>query len=346
MAEMLRYKRPHGSVSERKFINRFIRPLGVSVDAFGNLSKQIGDNPNILWSAHTDTVHATAGKQNLDMAGGILRRKDAIGFGDCLGADNGAGVWLLREMILASVPGLYVFHRGEEKGRLGSAWLAKHKPTFLEGITIAIAFDRRGTQSIITHQMCQRSCSDAFARSLSAALGLQHKLDDGGSYTDTASYTHLIPECTNVSVGYEHEHTSRETLDCGYLFELRKAVLAADFSQLVVKRDPADIETLYDDRFWWRGSSALGCPSPLLHGSTGTALRAYDEEDLEHMAELCEDYPQEVAALLQDYGISLGELLEHIDSRALVRSPHRAWAADYADRFAASNEDTTTTENE
>jgi hypothetical protein len=45
----------------------------------------------------------------------------------CLGADDAAGVWLLCEMIRAGIPGLYVFHRNEERGGRGAEFFAKHK---------------------------------------------------------------------------------------------------------------------------------------------------------------------------------------------------------------------------
>ena len=36
------------------------------------------------------------------------------------------------------------------------------------------------------------------------------KTDTGGSFTDTANYTDIIPECTNLSCGYYNAHTQSE----------------------------------------------------------------------------------------------------------------------------------------
>jgi hypothetical protein len=249
---MLRIKRPHNTVSERAFIRRFLEPYGPRRDAFGNLYLRVGARPAILWSSHTDSCHRTPGPQDIVCDDGIVSIADPAQ-SNCLGADDAAGVWLMTEMIARGIPGLYVFHRGEERGGLGSQYFVEHNRALLSGIKAAIAFDRRGTDSIITHQRGARSCSDAFAQSLSDAIRLGHAPDPTGTFTDTANYVDVIGECTNISVGYAHEHTARETLDLRYLLQLRDAILAADFSALVFMRQPGDYEPPYapaclDDR--------------------------------------------------------------------------------------------------
>jgi hypothetical protein len=239
--EMLTYKRPHGSLSEHRFIERFLAPLGVECDGFGNLWKAVGPLPNMLWSSHVDSCHRTSGLQPLQVDGLTVSVADPEN-ANCLGADCAAGVWLMTEMIAAGIPGLYVFHRGEERGGLGSAYVARTEPERLDGIAAAIAFDRRGTHSIITHQRGSRACSDAFADALAAALGLDHRRDDSGTFTDTANYVDLVGECTNVSVGYDHEHTVQETLDIGYLLRLRAALLNIDAATLPIVRKPGEAD--------------------------------------------------------------------------------------------------------
>lgn len=236
LREMLTYRRRAGTKGERKFINRFIRPLGVGEDEYGNLIKTVGENPRVLWSSHTDTVHNDGSRRQTireDRHGIIKVEKSS-----CLGADNAAGVWMMIEMIRAGVPGLYIFHREEEWGGGGSDYIATKTPHILKGIDYAIAFDRRGSTSIITHQWDGRCCSDEFALALAAGLGMKHKLDSNGSYTDTANYTELIPECTNVSVGFLNEHTHYESLNTQYLERLLEAVKRLDVNALPVVRDP------------------------------------------------------------------------------------------------------------
>lgn len=79
---------------------------------------------------------------------------------------------------------------------------------------------------------------------------MTHKPSARGIFTDTANYTHLIPECTNVSVGYYHEHTKDEALDLDYLRELSEKVIEVDWEDLPTTREPV-IEVLSSyDLFW------------------------------------------------------------------------------------------------
>jgi hypothetical protein len=148
-------------------------------------------------------------------------------------------------MIRAGIPGLYLFHRGEERGGVGSYHIADTSPDLLHGITHAIAFDRKAEHSIITHQMGQRCCSSEFAHDLSDRLKMSHVADPTGSFTDTAAYIHLIPECTNVSAGYYNEHTRTETLNIAYALRLQRAILQADLSALAVSHTPASEPDLW-----------------------------------------------------------------------------------------------------
>lgn len=302
LLEMLTYRRPAWSRTERKFINRFIVPLGVCEDAFGNLYKRIGTAP-VLYSCHTDTVHMESGRQRVRVSKGIVVQDDARS--NCLGADDTAGAWLMMEMIRADQPGLYVFHRAEEVGGKGSEFIAGQTPELLAGIDCAIAFDRRGHTSIITHQG-GRCCSDAFAKSLARALGMGHVTDSGGMFTDTANYTGLIGECTNVSVGYMNEHTKRETLDLTYMEHLHKALLALDVTELVSARgageaDPDD----YDYSKGWPGHFDDDDQMPI--GQTTRVLAA-----------LVRDHPDEVADWLEEYGITPDEIATAIYMRGGV----------------------------
>jgi hypothetical protein len=250
------YKRPHNSGTEKRFINRFIIPLGVKKDAYGNFFKWIdnpdGSKPTIMWSCHTDTVHDRKGMLEIGYD------KDEIGVSEkdksnCLGADDGAGCWLMREQILARVPGLYLFHRNEEHGRVGSMHFAKNYAKDLEPIKFCIALDRKAEGSIITFQSGGRCCSEIFSKSIAAQLkagGLDYKSDPTGSFTDSASYTDIIGECTNLSVGYRNAHQHLERLDLAYVFRLRDALIGMDQSKLESSRKPGEKE----NRTYYGGS--------------------------------------------------------------------------------------------
>jgi len=238
LIDILSYKRSYDSSGEVAVINKYINPIpGIQRDKYGNYWIKKGDAP-VLWSCHTDTVHRE--KDDKDNRQKLAVTQDGMIWsqnGSCLGADNGVGIWLMLKMLDAGVEGMYVFHREEEIGGLGSRDFAKTKAEMLKDYKYAIAFDRRRTTSVITHQG-YRTCSDAFADSLIEQLGLGHKKDDGGTFTDTKSYADIIPECTNVSAGFEGEHSAMEQLDIQYVGRLLDALLKVDLSQLKCERDP------------------------------------------------------------------------------------------------------------
>ena len=242
------YKRPHTSATEREWINAHILPRISNaephfVDGIGNIHVDLRtDNTNrTLFVGHTDTVHREAGRQVVTVGkDGILRVADPRAT-NCLGADDGAGVLVLLALIEAAVPAYYIFTRGEERGGIGATYLAEHHSELLSQFDRAIAFDRKGTSSVISHQGYGRCCSDAFADALSDALTddvLMYAPDETGVYTDTAEFVGVIPECTNVSVGYINEHTTKETQDLTHLKALIAHVLTIDWDALPTERDP------------------------------------------------------------------------------------------------------------
>lgn len=319
LLEILSWARPHGSQAEAQFVDLHVcKPLddmGVPYDrdGFGNVwaavPKAVNAGPEVLWSCHVDTVHAGGGRQGVQFTSDgqtveLVKRKA----GRCLGADDGAGLWLMLEMIRAKVPGGYVFHRGEEKGRLGSCYVVECEPERLQGWDACVAFDRRDYQDIITHQLGERCASEAFAASLSSALnetgrGLKYRADDTGSYTDSYSYMGVIPECTNVSVGYSGEHGPRETLDALHVWRLRKALVSADFSGLVIQRDPSELS--YYGSAWGWGGQYDDDDSAFAFGSPAGAYDAQGE-----LLDLVQRFPVLAAELLDSVGITADDFLE------------------------------------
>ncbi|MES0134465.1 hypothetical protein NKJ88_05780 [Mesorhizobium sp. M0016] len=292
--EMIRHKRPAFSSTEEIFVNKFIRPLGTKTDKFGNLILEIGDKPNILWSSHTDTVHWEEGLQKVVHNDEIVCLPEATK-SNCLGADCTAGVWVMTEMIKAKVPGLYVFHRDEENGGGGSMHIANKTPDILKGIDAAIAFDRFGNNSVITHQW-GRCCSDDFADSLVEQLPGTEK-DDGGLFTDTANYVDHVSECTNISVGYMGHHTSREYQSLKFLNELKDRMIKLDTKKLRFSRDLKDTGFQpYKPQFELRSSKFDDWMS--------TTPRTLEQ--------LIRANPGAVADLLEMYGLTARDLEEHI----------------------------------
>lgn len=349
LKDMLAYKRRAGSRAERLFIRRFLLPLGVRLDKAGNLLKTVGDNPHgIAWSCHTDSVHREGGRQKLAWRDAELI-VDPLSKSNCLGADDAAGVWLCRELILAGIPGLYLFHRGEESGGKGSSWLAKNRPQVLQGIRAVIALDRRGTTDVITRQAGGRCASDAFADSLAAQLGGAYRKCPYGVFTDSANYTGLVGECTNLSVGYAHEHTPNESLDVPHLVGLRDKLVRLDQSALVIQRKPGEKEPFHDPDFSWKdwnwrkprgapygesrgevvewrprnryGWNAHGWSRDGRHESWADCYDADDSldwhGDLRKMTvlDLVKEYPAEVADVIESYGLDSVSLYQEIAAR-------------------------------
>ena len=257
----LSIKRPHGSQTNVKF-TAWLReqlPLELNKAAFydgaGNLhvDNRSKDSHKTLFVAHVDTVHRAEGKNKIAKTKTHWRAK-----GDVLGADDGAGVALLMHLIHANVRGYYIFTQGEERGGVGARYLAEKMPDLLREFDRAVAFDRRGIDSVITHQGWGRCCSDTFGSALADALMDGHDAlmmlnDDTGVYTDTAEFTELIPECTNISVGYAREHTQEESLDLVYYQHLSAAVLSVAWDSLPVDRDPSVVEPVsYGAGSWWQ----------------------------------------------------------------------------------------------
>ncbi len=256
----LSIKRPHGSKTNPRFTAWIQKQLPYELqqtatyDGAGNLhvDNRTLDIHRTLFVAHVDTVHRNEGKNKIRKTKTHWHAK-----GDVLGADDGAGVALLIHMIHHNMPGYYIFTQGEERGGVGARYLAEKQGDLLAQFDRAIAFDRRGIDSVITHQGWGRCCSDAFGTALAEALmsGSDHLMmlnDDTGVYTDTAEFTALIPECTNISVGYDREHTQSESLDLVHYQHLSEAVLAVDWDCLPVVREAGVEEYKYDAGSWWQ----------------------------------------------------------------------------------------------
>lgn len=243
----LSVKRPDKSAATAAFtqwLQDYIpQGLPAARDGAGNLhvdARKTSAN-RTLFVAHVDTVHRKEGTNKIAKT---AERWSASGAP--LGADDGAGCAMLMHLLHAGVPGYYVFTQGEECGGIGAKFIAKHMPGLLSEFDRAIAFDRRGIDSVITHQGYGRCCSDDFAEALSGALNRDDRMmylpDDTGVYTDTAEFTDIIPECTNISVGYYHEHGDKEYIDVLHFQALADAVLGFDWDSLPTTRDPKVVE--------------------------------------------------------------------------------------------------------
>lgn len=239
LTEMLQYRRPCDSSTENAWIKHFIDTVpGMQADPYGN--RYLLRESKTIIAVHTDSVHRTAGKQRIKRdKNGIISLADPLS--NCLGADDAAGCYAALRMIEAGVKATFVFHRREEIGGRGSDWITANHADWCKGFDRVVSLDRRRTGDIITSQSTGTCCSDEFALALGDALGMGHK-PAAGIFTDSANYTHLVSECSNISVGYYNEHTTKETLDTHYLERLIERLCIVDWDGLPVVRDPAAID--------------------------------------------------------------------------------------------------------
>jgi hypothetical protein len=231
---------------------------GLTEDEFGNLFIKIGES-DVMFTSHLDTATSALTKVNHVFDKNIIKTDGK----SILGADDKAGVTIMLYMIEKEVPGLYYFFLGEEVGCIGSKKVANKLQTEkIEGINKVISFDRRGTTSVITYQSSQRCASDKFGEALALELNkadetFSYKTDDTGVLTDSIQFIKIYSECTNISVGYQSEHTFSETQDIEHLEKLALACIKVNWNDLPVERDPSKTEYksyggygAYGGRYW------------------------------------------------------------------------------------------------
>jgi len=275
-----------------KFCKRYLEPVFGKPDSHGNYILIQGQSPSICFTAHHDTVHIKGGFQIVTVSGDIVTTSDKDS--SCLGADCTVGIWIILGMIEAGINGVYVIHAAEESGCIGSRALVKDSPLWLDNIQAVISFDRKGQESIITHQCGGRTASDAFAVSLSQVLDMPTlRPDPTGVYTDSESYASVVPECTNVSVGYLAQHTKQESQDLFFADCLLESLIKADWQSLVIERDPQEYN--FEDDPYWRGFGM-----------------SRQGDNLSELESLCFDYPEGIASLLDSYGITPDDIYQEL----------------------------------
>lgn len=286
------YGHEDGLVSYMIKSNLFNRDIQRDIN--GNYFFTIG-NSRTIFASHLDT----ACKDQVDVShvfdGDIIRTdKKSI-----LGADDKAGVTILLWMMKHNIPGTYYFFIGEEVGCIGSSAASKDVETFKNYDRI-ISFDRRGTDSVITYQSMSRTCSDEFANALASEINkygtnLSYKTDDTGVYTDSAEFTKVIPECTNLSVGYYNEHTTSEHQNITHLHNLALACLCINWEKLPTKRDPLkdEFKSYSYNRYSYLNSCYDdGFEDTELYGGSRVSDFIFDEETGVWVKKTISEYPE------------------------------------------------------
>jgi hypothetical protein len=217
---------PYGS----EYLLEKLLPSGFKRDEHGNYFLEIGESKT-MFTCHLDTACKNSTKVSHVVENNFIKSDETT----ILGADDKAGMCVILYLIENKIPGTYYFFVGEEVGCVGSRKSSIDEK--FKKFDRCISFDRRGYNSVITHQMWGKCCSDEFSKSLCEELnksGLKYQPDDTGIVTDSASFMGVIPECTNISVGYFNEHTTKEKQDIKFLIKLCESAKNVNWESLPV----------------------------------------------------------------------------------------------------------------
>lgn len=320
---LLSMQRPAGSANEVRALSEIhlellaeeynTGPNKVTIQRIPTVGLEVtvGDKPTVMFTAHVDTVHHVSQTQEVftDEAGRCFAEFE--GKPCVLGADDAAGVYLLCRLIKNNTKGLYVFFQSEECGGVGSY---EYSTSMLPAeIKQCVSFDRRGYYDVITHQGCTRCCSDAYAESLciqlNEAFNVEHLLgympSDDGVFTDSANFADLVPECTNLSVGYFKEHTTGEYLDLTFLTVLAECLCKIRWEELPIDRDPKVVEDLWGNSDWirqyFKDRDDVDVPEDDMRIPCDEAEYIYGEaKELLKKYQYSGEVPEEVLVLLED----------------------------------------------
>jgi len=250
IAAILCTKRAHNSTGELNFVKwlyEYIEKLGYKASAMaeGAVVVEVGSGCKTLFSCHVDTVHTTQESDGSLQSVYFDEAFQHIFLADkkstCLGADDGAGIYIMLKMLEAKVGGTYIFHRGEEKGGISAhAMKAKHAD-WLAKFSACIAFDRPNGDEVIISQGGTVCASKEYGTALAdalTALGLKYEISYKGVFTDSKVYNSIIPECINIGVGYCMQHGNSEYQDWNHLNRLTEACIKLDWAALKPVRVP------------------------------------------------------------------------------------------------------------
>lgn len=290
---------PHGWENDL-YDDLMVGTYGASKDVMGNYFITIPGS-NVLFTCHMDTAGGgKAGPQRVRRVwkpGGILATDGTT----LLGADDKAGMAVLLHMVRAEVPGIYAFYVGEERGCVGSNHHAVHYDTYLphlgiEKIDQVVSFDRYGYESVITHQlgMC---ASDKYAWAVSEQYA-RHGIttlapDPHGLFTDSAQFTELVAECTNISVGYDGHHGVTERQDVEFLIQVAEASALVQWNDLPIVRQPSEDDySGYDGTYFeWREGADGVWRRNVKSYRRSRAYREAEDDDIEELRRQAVHYP-------------------------------------------------------
>lgn len=169
-----------------------------------------GDLP-VLLVAHLDTVHKTIPRQiYYDVEQGIIWSPDGIGGDDRCGVYGLLVISTYCRKNFKKMPSL-LFTTKEEVGCIGAGIAAnKVSDSFVSRINFAIELDRRGKNDCVFY-----GCNNKEFRKMIESHDFVYA---NGSFSDIGK---ICPAWdiagVNLSIGYDNEHTSSETVNVNWL---------------------------------------------------------------------------------------------------------------------------------
>jgi glycosidase len=239
--KLTEYTIPHGmEYTLKKYL-----PKDIIEDGCGNYYIRIGESRTIFTS-HMDTACGRYEKVNHVFTGPMIHTDGKT----VLSGDDKNGMTIMLYMISKKIPGTYYFFQGEESGLVGAnAAKQRNRAFFTDNFDRMISFDRRGYDSIITHQLGRRGCTEIFSSALSEEFGyhgMRFKSDSTGIYTDSEVFIRVIPEVTNLSCGYFREHSREEVTNIEFLENLAKVACLIKWEELPIGKMDTEMNKYND----------------------------------------------------------------------------------------------------
>ena len=153
-----------------------------------------------LVCSHYDTVRINPPKgYNINKEGLITSIEGA------LGGDDRCGVAIALSLMQAGIPANYAFFDEEEYGAGGSKDFLIETPWIAKESSCYIGLDRKGHEDAAVYNYRSDKLLD-----IVGAYGFK---EANGTMTDVSVIEEDFPKaCVNLSVGFNHEHTSNETI--------------------------------------------------------------------------------------------------------------------------------------
>tara|TARA_R100001086_G_C11723097_1_gene227469 strand:- start:195 stop:692 length:498 start_codon:yes stop_codon:yes gene_type:complete len=117
--------------------------------------------------------------------------------------------------------------------------------------------------------------------------------DMNGSFTDTANYTDLVTECSNISVAYWDQHSKNERCDMELIGKIEDRLIHADWKSL----EAFGYEDEYDS-----------IPMYGYNVHSGYS-RGFTQDTYWDLYDLCQREPRKVARFLDEAGITEDDIM-------------------------------------